>query len=283
MVKPKKQEEIEVLAEGGRILGEVLACVASMVRPGVSTGELEESALRMISERGGRPAFKDLFLFNEKYFPTALCTSVNEEIVHAPASPSRVLKEGDIISIDVGMEYPLNGKLLSGKSAPRNPHSGQGGFYTDTAVTVPVGGVGDEIKHLINTTRLSLQAGIEAVRPGLSLSELGKSIQEVAENECFGVVRELVGHGVGYDVHEDPQVPNYRITDKSLKNEILKPGMVLAIEPMVTMGDYNIRVADNGFTILTADNSLSAHFEHTIAVTGKGCRVITVRPEGSSV
>jgi len=276
MAKPKKQAEIEVLAEGGRILARILDDVSGMVRPGISTGELEERALSLMQEWGGRPAFKNLFLFEEKYFPTALCTSINEEIVHAPAYPSRTLKAGSIISIDVGMEYPLNGKLLSGRSAPRNRHSRLGGFYTDMSVTVPVGEVGSEVDHLMETTLRSLEAGIRAARPGCTLSKLGQSIQEVAEKEGYGVVRELVGHGVGYDVHEEPQVPNYKFTGKELNDEVLQPGMVIAIEPMVTLGDFRIRVQDNGFTIATADNSLSAHYEHTVVITEQGARILTL-------
>jgi methionyl aminopeptidase len=279
----KKPEEIEVLAEGGRILGEILLEVAAMARPGATTADLEERTLDMMEKKGGRPAFKNLFLFNDQYFPTALCTSLNEEIVHCPAIPGRKLKEGDILSIDVGMEYPLNGRFLSGQAAPLNPHSPNGGFYTDTAVTVAIGDIGLEASHLIETTRRSLATGIAMVKPGLTLSRLGAAIQAVAEEAGYGVVRELVGHGVGYDVHEDPQVPNYLITDRSLKDMVLKTGMVIAIEPMVTMGDYRIQVAEDGLSILTADNSLSAHFEHTIAVTESGCRIITQRPEGSIV
>lgn len=270
MMTLKTKEEIRMIREGGRILASVLDEVASMVAPGVTTGDLEAKACELIEKAGGRPAFKNYKLPNGERFPTALCTSINDEVVHGPAIPARVLEDGDIIGIDVGMEYPLQSKTKI-----RNRYSRLGGFFTDMARTVIVGEVSDDVKKLLDVTKKSLEAGIAKAGPGVSLSDLGKAIQNVAESAGFSVVRDLVGHGVGHDIHEDPHVPNYEIVDNSLDNLILKPGMVIAIEPMVNMGDYSIITLDDDFTFATADGSLSAHFEHTVVITEKGCEILT--------
>lgn len=274
MITIKTKEEIDILLEGGKILSSVLKEVSEMVAPGVTTMDLEDQACKRIAEAGGRPAFKG-FKQSRKSdpFPTALCTSINEEVVHAPATPARVLRGGDIISIDIGMEYPLKGRREA-VGRVQNKYSKLGGYYTDMALTVPVGVVdNDKVQRLMAVTKKSLELAIKKVKPGNSIVEIGKAVQQYVEGEKFGVVRDLVGHGVGHKVHEDPQIPNYEI--KSLNNIILKPGMVIAIEPMVTMGSYELEVASDGMTFKTLDNSLAAHYEHTIAVTEDGCIVIT--------
>ena len=274
MVTIKKENEIALIREGGHILSGILKKIAAEVKPGVKTDYLEKMACDLIKQAGGRPAFKGYKTFlDDKGFPTALCTSINDEVVHAPAIPGRVLNEGDIIGIDVGMEYPIQEHPQNGK--PYNKLSKKGGFYTDMAITVPVGNVGKDVQKLIDVTKKSLDLGIAQVKPGNTLNDIGRAIQKYAEAQGFSVVRDLVGHGVGFAVHEDPQVPNYEVRDRSMKNVTLKSGMVIAIEPMVNMGSYEIMGSEDGFTIVTTDESLSAHFEHTVVVTNNGCEILT--------
>lgn len=273
MKKIKTKEEVEVIRKGGKKLAYILDTVISEVRPGVKTDQLEEIACKLIKKEGGRPAFKYHMMSNGEPFPSALCISVNNEIVHAPAFPARVLNEGDIVGIDIGMEYPAPNK---GLGIPVNSYSKLGGFYTDMSKTVAVGKISGEAQRLMDVTRESLSLGIKQVKPGNTLNDIGRAIQKHAESNGFSVVRELVGHGVGYDVHEGPQVPNYEIKDGSLKNEVLKTGMVIAIEPMVNIGDWRVEVGEDGMSIVTKDGSLSAHFEHTIAVTDDGHEILTV-------
>lgn len=272
MVRIKTEAEIKVLRQGGKILAAVLNEVAKAVKPGKTTADLEKIALKLMSEAGGRPAFKGLKMYNRKFFPTALCTSINDEIVHAPALPARELKPGDIIGIDIGMEYPLNGKK---NKEVYNRFSKKGGYYTDMAITVPVGTVSQEVMKLLDATKQSLYLGIKEAKAGSRLNNIGRAIQKYAESQGFSVVRELVGHGVGHEVHEDPQVFNYAVRNGGEDNIELKPGMVLAIEPMVNIGSWHASEAPDGFTIVTHDGSLSAHFEHTIAVTDDGPIVLT--------
>lgn len=256
MIKLKTKEEIQTLREGGRILGGILAQLTEMVVPGISTAELEQKANELIKGAGGQPSFKGYKAkYDRKPFPSALCTSINEEIVHAPAVPKRYLKNGDIIGLDLGMKYKK--------------------LYTDTAVTVPVGDIDEKAQKLIEVTRECLNLAIQQVKPGNKLIDIARAIQINAEANDFGAVRELVGHGVGYEVHEDPQVPNYDSGEGELVNIKLKPGLVFAIEPMLTIGDWHIKTGENGFSILTKDGSLAAHFEHTVAVVEDGCMVIT--------
>jgi methionyl aminopeptidase len=262
MIIIKTKKEIEIMRAGGKILARVLKKLAQAVEPGVTTGDLEKMANELIAAAGGRPSFRGYkSMMETKAFPTALCTSINNEIVHAPALPARELKEGDIVGIDIGMEYPY------GKETR--------GYYTDMAVTVPVGKVSPLAEKLIKVTKKALKLAIEQVKPNNTLNDIGRAVQEYVEGQGFSVVRDLVGHGVGTAVHEDPQVPNYEITDRRLKNVVLKPGMTIAIEPMVNAGTWRVKVLRDGFTIVTADGKLSAHFEHTVAVTKNGCEVIT--------
>lgn len=274
MIIIKNEKEIELMRQGGKILSGILKKIIAEVKPGIDTGKLEEMACKMIKDAGGSPAFKGYkTVLDERPYPTALCTSINSEIVHAPALPPRMLKEGDIIGIDVGMEYPVGVKT---KGHQNNNMSKLGGYFTDMAVTVPVGKVTPEIDKLIKTTKRSLELGIEKVKPGNSLNDIGKAIQEYAEENGFSVVRDLVGHGVGKKVHEDPQVPNFEIKFNDMKNEILEPGMTIAIEPMINLGSYRLKLLRDGFTIATVDNKMSAHFEHTVLVTEHGHEILTL-------
>lgn len=260
----KTPAEIAVIKQGGRILGGILRQLAKMAKPGVTTGQLEETAERLILEAGGQPSFKGFCARGETPFPTVLCTSINDEVVHAPALPPRILKEGDIVGIDMGMEYPI-GEISNFKC--------QKGFFTDTAVTVPVGRVSREAQRLIEVTRRALLIGIKAVRPGNTIADIGRAIEKYAKKEGVGIIRDLVGHGVGYQVHEAPRIPNF--FDSELSKIEIKEGMVLALEPMFTLGDWHIMTADDGCAIKTLDGSLAAHFEHTVVVTKKGCEIVT--------
>ena len=268
MITIKQKNEIELLRQGGHILGQIMKQLLSEIKPGVTTGHLEKMADFLIKEAGGRPAFKGFKQDkDDDPFPTVLCASINNEVVHAPSLPSRELKAGDIITIDIGMEYPFQAKITAGKHAQR-------GYYTDMAATAAVGKVSREAQKLIKVTKEALTRGLDQVRPGNSLSNIGKAIEQYVKRASnFSVVRDLVGHGVGYEVHEDPQIPNYELAYN--KKIILKPGMVLAIEPMINVGDYSIKSGRDGMTILTADGSLSAQFEHTVVVTEEGHEIIT--------
>jgi len=256
MVKLKSKQEIEILREGGKILAEILAELEKMAEPGISTADLEKKAQKLIKKAGGQPSFKGYKdNHNKKSFPTALCASINEELVHVPSLPGRYLKNGDIISLDLGIKYKK--------------------LFTDTAITVAVGKIDEQSQKLIDTTKECLNLAISQVKPGNKLFDIARAIQINAEANNFGVVRELVGHGVGYEVHEEPQVPNFVNGEKEFVNIELTPGLVIAIEPMVTIGDWHVETGKDGLSILTKDKSLSAHFEHTVGVTENGCLVIT--------
>jgi len=252
----KTEEEIRTLKEGGKRLRKILQDLATMVKPGISTFDLEIKADNLILAAGGYPAFKHYHTNGEEPYPSILCTSINDEVVHAPAVPGRILKEGDIIGIDIGMRYPA-----------------ENGFYTDTAVTVSVGRITKEAAKLVEVTRNALFVGIKAVKAGRPISDIGQAVEQYVSQFNYGIVRDLVGHGVGYAVHEEPRVPNY--FDRALSNVIMKGGLVIAIEPMINAGTWKVVEGSDGFTIKTADGSLSAHFEHTIAVTKKGADIIT--------
>ncbi len=256
MISIKTDNEILILREGGAILGDILRKLECCVEPGVSTMYLEDLACKLIAKMGGIPSFKNYQPGGKgKPFPTALCTSINQEVVHAPAIPSRKLKSGDIIGIDVGMKYR--------------------GLFTDTAITVGVGSVGNDAKKLLRVTKNALFKGINQIRPGNHLSEVSRAVQDHVEGYGYSVVRDLVGHGVGYKVHEEPQIFNY-INKEVLNNDIiLKKGMVLALEPMVNIGGYEVDTLRDGFSVITRDGSLAAQFEHTIAVTENSFLIIT--------
>jgi len=275
MVYKKNPEEIRIIREGGFILARILREMVTEVKPGVSTLALENILVKRIKEAGGRPSFKDYDMGDNIYFPSALCASINDEVVHGSAVPGRLLKSGDIIDLDIGMEWPVDPKVRATVKAPLNKLSPDGGFYTDMCTTVAVGKISQEAKKLLKVTRECLEAGIKQAQPGNTLNDIGKTIQFIAETHGYGVVRDLVGHGVGYLAHEDPNVFNYAIPPKSSENIVLEVGMVLAIEPMINAGTWKVDTAENMFTVITADKSLSAHFEHTVAITENGPEILT--------
>lgn len=272
MITIKTKEQVEAIKRGGKILAAVMEKIVAEVKPGATTGHLEEAACNLIKAAGGRPSFKGYESGQDgECFPTALCVSINNEVVHVPSLPSRILKEGDIMGVDLGMEYPVFAPQ-SGTSAGK---SAKQGYYTDMAITVPVGKISREAQRLIDVTRKSLELAIKEIKPGNTLNDIGRAVQTYVEANGFSVVRGLVGHGVGLAVHEEPQVPNFVVEKEGYNNIVFKPGMVLAVEPMVNAGDYEIKYGDDHFSVLTADGSLSAHFEHTVAVTEKGCEILT--------
>jgi len=244
----KSQSEIDKMRRSGRIVRQVLEAAKELVAPGVSTMDLERVAERKIRDLGAKPAFKGYY-----DYPCVLCTSVNDEIVHGIPSERRVLKAGDIVSLDCGVVLD--------------------GYYGDAAITVPVGEpISPELQKLIEVTRQSLVLGIEAARAGNTVGDIGAAVQQHVEAHGFSVVREFVGHGIGTRLHEDPQVPNF---GKPGHGDRLRSGMVLAIEPMVNMGRPGTRVLDDKWTAVTEDGSYSAHFEHCIAVTKNGPMILT--------
>jgi methionyl aminopeptidase len=236
------------MRRAGSIVRQVLEHVRDHVKPGVTTLDLENLAEAKLKELGAKPAFKGYH-----GFPCVLCTSVNQEVVHGIPNKKRVLKDGDIVSVDFGAIID--------------------GYYGDSAITIPVGQIDPTTQRLLDATQASLAAAIQVVRPGATLGDIGAAVQAVVEAEGFSVVRDFVGHGIGTRMHEDPQIPNYGIRGKGLK---LKEGMVLAIEPMVNVGKPGVEVLKDGWTAVTADGSMSAHFEHTVAVTADGATVLTV-------
>lgn len=275
MTEIKTDKEIEKMAAGGKILAKIVKIISAQAKPGATTGQLEDLACSLIKEAGARPSFKGYQSKEESVaFPTALCVSINNEIVHTPSLPSRRFNDGDIVGIDLGIEYPAYAKATAGKPYSYSADKIRS-FYTDMAVTVPIGKASREARKLIKVTRKSLAQAIKQVKPNNTLNDIAKAIQTYVEKHGFGVVRDLVGHGVGYSVHEDPQIPNYVVEGKKFDNVVLKPGMVLAIEPMVNAGSCEIKNALDGFSIITADGSLSAHFEHTVAVTEEGYKILT--------
>lgn len=263
----KTDREIRILRDGGYRLAEILQKVIAAAKPGISTWELDKLAEGLILVSGGRPSFKGHQSGSEKKpFPAVLCTSINDELVHGIPKQEKVLQGGDVVGLDVGMQWPT-------AKTQNIKHKTRGGLYTDMAVTVGVGKVSEEAERLMRVTKESLAIGIKAVRPGARLGDIGFVIQEHLEKNKLGVIRNLAGHGVGYAVHEEPLVPNFGERGTGLE---LKKGMVLAIEPMATLGDWHIKLAPDGSTYKTADGSLGAHFEHTIAVTADGAEILTI-------
>ena len=252
MAKVKSASDIELLRESGRRLSRVLKSVAAAVRPGISTKELELIAERLILEGGDELPFKNYTPYGAGYpYPSCICVSVNDEVVHGIPS-ERVLREGDIVGIDLGLSHY--------------------GLITDSAVSVAVGEVKPEVAKLLEKTREALWTGIRAAKGGARIGDIGAAIEAVAKKEGYGIVRELGGHGVGHAVHEEPYVPNY---GKKGTGPILKPGMVLALEPMFNLGKDDVRLMPDGYTVVTEDGSLSAHFEHTILITDRDAEVLT--------
>ena len=249
MIILKSPEEVALMRRAGRIVADTVERLIGEVRPGISTGDLDAIAERLIRESGALPSFKGY-----RGFPGTICTSLNEEIVHGIPGGRRLIP-GDVLKLDVGCIWE--------------------GYHSDSAVSVFVGGPpSDEATKLVRVTEESLEAGIAALRAGQPLSDVGRAVQQVAEGAGFSCVREYAGHGVGRALHEDPSVPNY---DDGRRGPVVKPGLVVAIEPMVNVGDWRTRVLADDWTVVTRDRGLSAHFEHTIAVTEDGPEVLTAR------
>ena len=252
MIVCKSPAELERMKAANQLVAEVLAALREAVRPGVTTGDLDAMAESHIRAGGGEPAFKGYH-----GFPATICASVNEEVVHGIPS-QRALVEGDIISIDMGAKLD--------------------GFYGDSAVTVPVGKVTPEAERLLAVTKTALDRAVAAVKAGARVSDIGAAVQSYVEANGFSVVREFVGHGIGTSLHEEPQIPNYGTAGRGPR---LVEGMALAIEPMVNAGKPAVKVLGDGWTAVTKDKALSAHFEHTVVVTEDGCRVLTLPPDAA--
>lgn len=271
MIYYKTKEEIEIIRQGGKILANVLENLGQKIVPGASTAELEEIATSSIEKAGGRPSFKNYDMGDDILFPSGLCVSINNEVVHGASLPDRIIKEGDIVSLDIGMEWPVQTKEEAiNNNRPYNDKSQLGGFYTDTCQTFSAGKISKEAKKLLEVTKEALNLGISKAIAGNTLNDIGKVIGDYVKSQGFSSVRDLVGHGVGYFAHEDPNVFHYEIGDKSFENMTLEPGMVIAIEPMINQGKFRVKMDVNGYTIITSDGSLSAHFEHSIAILDKG-------------
>jgi methionyl aminopeptidase len=251
MIFLKSTEEIDIMRRANVIVAEVLAEVGRRVRPGVTTGELDRVAEKMTRQNGAEPAFKG-YTVAGRVFPASICVSVNDEVVHGIPCDGRTLQSGDIVGLDFGVRYK--------------------GFCGDSAVTLAVGEADPEADRLMSATRAALWAGIEQVRLGRRLGDIGAAIQAHAEGQGFSIVREFVGHGIGKKLHEEPQVPNYGERDRGIR---LREGMVLAIEPMVNAGVPDILIKDDGWTAVTRDGKRSAHFEHSVAVTRNGPYVLS--------
>lgn len=257
MALVKTSEEIEKMRQGGALLSRALQAAVDAVKPGVTMRELDEIATRVIEEGGGKPSFKGYKGGSKIPFPSALCVSNNQEIVHGVGTRDEVLKEGDIVGLDIGLW--LNG------------------LCTDMAVTVPVGNISQERLALLRTTRQALYTGIEAIKVGGKISDIGVAVEDSLDLKKYGIVRALVGHGVGHEVHEKPHIPNYK-TDR-FPEVTIQEGMCLALEPMITTGADEIQTAEDGWTITTVDGSDAAHFEVTVAVTKDGPEILTPQPE----
>jgi methionyl aminopeptidase len=251
MILLKSPDEIERMRRSSGIVAEILAEVASRVRPGVTTGELDALAEELTRKKGAKPAFKG-YVVGGRTFPASICISVNDEVVHGIPSRDRVLRDGDLVGLDFGVC--------------------RDGYFGDAARTVSVGHTSPEAQRLMDVTAASLAAGIEAIRPGAHIADISGAIQDVAEGAGFSLVREFVGHGIGRSLHEDPQVPNYRTGTRGVK---LSEGLVLAIEPMVNAGGPEVYVKDDGWTAATRDGRLSAHFEHSVAVMANGPYILS--------
>ena len=248
----KNEAEIEIMRKAGKLLAEIMREIGGQVKPGISTMEIDKLAEELILRGGGAPAFKG-YGGGSNAFPATICASINDEIVHGIPSEDKILKEGDIFKIDIGIEIE--------------------GFYSDMARTFPVGEISVEAQKLIEITEKSFWRGIKNLKAGSMLSEYSKTAQKIAEDAGFSVVKNLVGHGIGKNLHEDPQVPNY--FEKGFRDLVLEEGMTLALEPMVNVGTHLTTMGVDGWAYLTADRKLSAHYENTILITKKGVEVLT--------
>ena len=246
MIEVKSEHELKQMRRAGAVVAGMLRALSAIVRPGIKTRDLDAEAVKFVKSHRAQPAF-----LGYKGFPATICVSVNEEVVHGIPG-ERMLRDGDLVSLDVGAVVE--------------------GFFADAAVTVGVGTISPEAKRLMETTHAALEQGIAQATEGRRLSDISHAVQRAVEREGFGVVRDFVGHGIGRALHEDPPVPNFGPPNTGPR---LKAGMVLAIEPMVTMGHYDVEVLSDGWTAVTKDRSLAAHFEHTVAVTPRGPEVLT--------
>lgn len=252
----KSPMELDAMRASGRLVARVLQAVRDLVRPGVTTMDLERLAVTMIRDAGARAAFKGYLVPNVgRRFPTALCTSVNEEVVHGIPSRRRRLREGDIVKVDCGVQME--------------------GYYGDSATTIPVGRVSAEADRLMRVTREALERAVERVVAGGRLLDIARAVQRHVERSGFSIVREFAGHGIGRALHEEPEVPNHVDPPPSVRNVRLREGMVLAVEPMVAAGRPEVRILRDHFTAVTRDGSNAAHFEHCVAVTADGPRLLT--------
>lgn len=259
----KTEEALIAIRAGGKLLGEILETVSKIVKPGISTMDIDNLATKLILEAGGRPAFLG-YQMSPKYpsYPAAICVSVNDEVVHGIAKTTHILREGDIVGLDIGMEWPYK------KGTP--------GYYTDTAMTVGVGKISEKDQQLLTRTQASLFAGINAARGGGDIKDISHAIELSLKPYGYGIVEDLVGHGVGNSVHEEPQVPNF--TYRGAPSVPLVPGMVLALEPMINQGSAEVYTDKDKWTVKTSDGSRSAHFEHTIIITNGAPEIVTKRP-----
>ncbi|HNQ51370.1 MAG TPA: type I methionyl aminopeptidase [Candidatus Omnitrophota bacterium] len=247
MIPVKSPQDLAVMRSAGKILADILRAVQQAIKAGVTTGELDRCAARLMESAKVESAF-----LGYRGYPGTVCVSINDEVVHGIPG-SRLIREGDIVSLDMGIRYK--------------------GFYSDAAVTVPVGNAPPDAKRLIDVTRKSLSAGIRQMRAGNRLSDISHAIQQCAEQAGYGVVRQFVGHGIGVALHEDPEIPNFGMKGRG---PVLTEGMVFAIEPMINQGTWECEVLDDGWTAVTADGKLSAHWEHTVALTEKGAEILTL-------
>ncbi len=250
MISIKSDDEFRAMREAGRIVAEVLAWARENVKAGMSTLDVDAEAEKIIRSRGATPEFKGY-----RGFPASICASINDEVVHGIPG-KRKLKSGDVVGIDVGARW--------------------GGFVGDAAITLPVGAVSKEAQRLVDTCRECLELAIAATGPGVRLSAIGAAVQTHAESRGYTLVREYAGHGIGRHMHEEPSVPNYVDPRSRRRDQVLRPGMAICIEPMVNLGGPEVRVLDDDWTVVTRDGSLSAHFEHTVAIRSDGAEVMTV-------
>lgn len=253
MITIKSEKNIEVMKEGGRRLARIMSNLTSKAKPGVSTMELDKLAEKLVFSMEGKPSFKGYPDPSGKKFPATICASVNNQVVHGVPLEEEKLREGDVLKIDIGMEYR--------------------GFHTDMARSIAIGKCSGRARTLIKVTEESFWKGIKKLKAGGNLSEYSKAVQKYVESRGFSVIRNLVGHGIGKEVHEDPQIPNYYT--KKYRDVKLGPGMALALEPMVNVGGYETILDKDGWTFKTKDGSLSAHYENTIAITDRGVEVLT--------
>ncbi|MCD6506591.1 type I methionyl aminopeptidase [Candidatus Poribacteria bacterium] len=253
MIPIKTKEEIELMRKSAQVVSEVIMAIAEQIRPGVTTKSLDSLARRVIRKNRAYPSFLGYTIPGHPPYPGAICASVNEVVIHGIPSNDTVLRSGDILSVDVGARLK--------------------GYHGDRAFTFPVGEISEEARRLLRVTREALYKGIEQAKPGNRLGDICHAIQRHVESHGYSVIRDFVGHGIGREMHEEPQIPNFGKPGVGPK---LKPGMVLAIEPMVSAGDWRVVVLEDGWTVVTADGSLSAHFEHTVAILSDGPEILTL-------